>query len=263
MLLTVNGSCSGMEPMPGMQHVSFTLTSGGSVYWFDAGEGCSRTAYLNGTDLLATKAVFISHTHMDHVGGMANLFWNIRKVASVKRAERPDAMKGKNINLFIPEIETWLGIQQILRHSEGGFATDFTIEASPYSDGAVYADENISVYARHNLHLQPIEPGDVWRSYSFRIESEGKSLVYSGDVKHISEIVDWLPDADLVLFETGHHKVEQVCEYFLENGSGSARLGFIHHGREIVADRSAALLRARGILGDRVFFTEDGMKITV
>lgn len=35
------GTCAGTEPMPDRTHTSFALESGGSIYWFDAGEGCS------------------------------------------------------------------------------------------------------------------------------------------------------------------------------------------------------------------------------
>ena len=71
------GTCAGTEPIPGRQHMSFVIESNGALYWFDAGEGCSRTAYLNGLDLMGVKAVFISHPHMDHTGGLANLIWTI------------------------------------------------------------------------------------------------------------------------------------------------------------------------------------------
>ena len=78
------GTCSGTEPLPGRHHVSFALESEGGLYWFDAGEGCSYTAKLAGADLLAVKKIFISHTHMDHVGGLGNLLWNIRKLEWVE-----------------------------------------------------------------------------------------------------------------------------------------------------------------------------------
>ena len=39
------GTCAGTEPMPGRRHTAMILESGNKFYQFDAGEGCSYTAY--------------------------------------------------------------------------------------------------------------------------------------------------------------------------------------------------------------------------
>lgn len=46
--LTILGTCSGTEPMPGRHHTSFTLLHDQRLYWFDAGESCSYTAHQAG-----------------------------------------------------------------------------------------------------------------------------------------------------------------------------------------------------------------------
>ena len=76
MKLYVFGSCSGTEPMEGRHHTSVAFEINDRFYWFDAGENCSYTAHLMGVDLLKISDIFISHTHMDHIGGLANLLWN-------------------------------------------------------------------------------------------------------------------------------------------------------------------------------------------
>ena len=78
--IKIIGSCSGTEPILNKHHTSVLLTVNGSNYFFDAGENCSRLAHLGGDDLLSTRAVFISHTHYDHIGGLCGLLWNIRKL---------------------------------------------------------------------------------------------------------------------------------------------------------------------------------------
>jgi len=111
------GTCAGTEPMPDRNHQSFAIETNGALYWFDAGAHCSATAHLMGLDLLSVKKVIISHTHMDHVGGLGNLFWDIRKLKHVKNQET----KFDEITLYIPEMETWEGFSKILRNTEGGF----------------------------------------------------------------------------------------------------------------------------------------------
>jgi hypothetical protein len=59
--------------------------------------------------------------------------------------------------------------------------------------------------------------------------------------------------------ETGHHKVEDVCNYLKNSGKNFGQLGFIHHGRAILRDPEGELRKAHGILGDKVFIADDGM----
>ena len=79
------GSCSGTEPFPGRHHTSLAIELPDSLFFLDAGETCSYTAHLMGLDLLKTRAVFISHCHMDHIGGLPNLLWTKRKLSVVKQ----------------------------------------------------------------------------------------------------------------------------------------------------------------------------------
>ena len=73
MEIFVLGSCSGTEPQAGRHHTSWVLRYRNELYWFDAGENCSYTAHLAGLDLLTSRAVFISHPHIDHIGGFPEI----------------------------------------------------------------------------------------------------------------------------------------------------------------------------------------------
>ena len=260
MQLTFLGTCAGTEPMPGRKHTSFVIEYGGEVFWFDAGAGCSYTAHLLGIDLLAVRAIFISHTHMDHIGGLANLLWDIRKINS--RCRDPSRrISGKRIDLFIPDLQVWQGIMQVLRATEQNFEIDFKLEAASYGDGSIFSSAGFAVSALHNRHLGTPPPGKPWKSHSFRIEAAGKRVVFSGDLKEIDELEPLLDDCDLLLVETGHHRVEDICAYAREKPV--KRLGFLHHGRAILADPDGEARKARRIFGDQVFLAEDGMRIEI
>lgn len=246
------GTCSGTEPEPGRCHVAWVLQVDGALYWFDAGESCSRTAHLLGLDLLAVKAIFISHSHMDHVGGLGNLLWNIRKLDGIKRR-----LQGAVIDVHVPNRQSWDGVMQVLGQSEGNFQTAFSLAVHDVQPGPCFDNGRVRVDCVSNRHLAD------GRSFSYRIRSEGKTIVYSGDVKSISELDCWLQDGcDLLLMETGHHAVEAVCQYVRERPQ-IARLGFIHHGREILDHPAESRSKAFAILGERVFFTDDGENMTL
>lgn len=233
MKIHVFGSCSGTEPMPGRRHVAFAAEAGGKLYWFDAGEGSSYTAHLMGLDLLKVRSVFISHTHMDHVGGLGNLFWNIRKLTHVK-SRQPE----HDIKLFIPNSSTWDGIYMMLKNTEGNFHCDFKINVHPVSDGVLYEDENIKVEALHNMHLGKSEP---WLSYSYRFSAEGKRVIYSGDIRDSSDLDEFLKDGcDVLMTETGHHTPDAMPRHIAEKGFKVGKLMYIHCGPSILADEEKA-----------------------
>ena len=230
------GTCSGTEPMLGMHHSSLVIESGGMNYWFDAGECCSHTAYVSGVDLMRTRAIFLSHMHIDHTGGLANLFFCFSKLywrAGMKM------IHDNCVDIFAPDLSLIGAIKSVACNSvDDHSAMKFRLCEHETHDGVLFEDENIRVTALHNRHLG--EDGSRgWHSYSFLIETDGKRIVHSGDVKEIEELDALVGDGcDLLIMETGHHAVRDVCEYAVSHNV--RRLRFTHHGREILEGRAAA-----------------------
>lgn len=257
------GTCAGSSPKPNRKHTSFAIEKDGELYWFDAGEGCSYTAHLMGLNLLSVHNIFISHTHMDHVGGLANLIWTILKLDW--RLEKLGVIREKalkKIDVFIPNMETWEGVVKILGMTEDRNKRGYDIRARDIQDGGLYNQKGFKVTALHNTHI-PRKEGEPWRSFSFLIEAEGKKIVYSGDVGSIRDIDPLIKSCDLLLMENGHHKVEDVCYHIKDNDLDVRMLGFIHVGGDIIRNKELELHKARAILGDRVFITEDGMTMEI
>ncbi len=248
------GTCSGTEPMEGGNHSSFVIERGEKLYFFDAGEGCSRTAHLLGLDLLKVKKVIISHPHMDHVGGLANLLWTIRKLSKVKK----NNPKHGDIEVHIPVLDTFEGVMKLLKNAEGGYINDYQTIATKVVDGVVFDDGDMRVTAFHNNHLKQNEETGDWRSFSFRIETEGKTLVYSGDVMGLADLDPVIADgADAVIVETGHHKIESVYEY-LKNKNVD-KVYYSHHGRAIINFPDEAEEKVQTLFNGKAVICYDGM----
>jgi len=254
MKISFLGTGSGTEPVRGYRHVSFAVEHGGRLFVFDAGESCSYTAHLAGLDLLSTRAVFISHAHMDHIGGLPKLLWDVRKLNIAGGG--PSKMAGRRVDVFAPDPRLMPAVFSMLSCTEGGFSIDFEVVSHPVSNGVVFDEGGFSVEASRNGHLGSLD--GVWLSYSFRARWESGSFVYSGDMKDVSELDPLLPGASLLLVETGHHKVEDVCLRLKALSGFAGRVCFIHHGLAILNDFEGELRKAKSILGDRVLFAKDG-----
>ena len=229
------GTCSGTEPMEGMHHASLLISSGDMNYWFDAGENCSYRAFLSGVDVLKTRAVFLSHMHIDHTGGLADLFFCMEKMIGIRKEK---LIKDNTVDIIAPDLELIHAIKSVAASNTTSHASLlFQTNETRTFDGVVYEDENIRVSALHNTHLG--EDGSRgWHAYSFLIEVDNKRIVHSGDVGSITELDPLIADGcDLLIMETGHHKVAAVCDYAKQKGI--KKLRFHHHGREIINDRAA------------------------
>lgn len=231
------GTCSGTEPMPNMHHESSILEIDGAIYWFDMGENCAHSAYTSGIDVTKCEAIFVSHPHIDHIGGMANTLYMFHKLVGMHKKK---LAKNNTLELFFPDKEVLPAIKLIAlsgRFDKKEFA--YNLVEHEIRDGVIFEDERIKVTAKSNRHMAGDGENGIFHAFSFLVETHGKKIVFSGDVKSPSELDTLIGDGvDLLIMETGHHKVCDVCEYALSHSV--KKLRFNHHGREILGDRPAA-----------------------
>lgn len=226
------GTCSGTEPMPDMHHQSWILETGGINYWFDAGENCAHRAHTSGINIMNTAAIFVSHPHIDHIGGLANLFSCIQKL---ERQYKAQLIRNNELHIYFPDLPLLDAIKTIT-FSGRPITFRYTLHEHPIQDGLLFEDENIRVTALHNQHMKE-DGSNGWHAFSFLIEVESKKLVFSGDVRFASELLPLIGDGcDILIMETGHHDVAQVMEFAKTHHVKN--LCLTHHGRQIIENRA-------------------------
>lgn len=180
----------------------------GAIYLFDVGEGTQRQLKAAGLDLRQVRAIFLSHFHIDHVGGLHPLIvgrWvqgvvdaapvigppgTVEMVDSLVAASRPIELAPVTLGTDTPPI----GWTVAPRELPSG--ADTPVE--------IYRDANIRVLAVTNDHYH-FAPGSqsarLARSYAFRIEAAGTAVVYSGDTGPSARLEALAADADLLVSE--------------------------------------------------------------
>ena len=239
------GTSAGTQPYPQCHHVCTAIETEKSLYFIDAGECGAYTAHNMGVDLLKTKAIFITHPHMDHVGGLGNLLWYIRKVDVISRQVLTEA---DCVEIFTPCVESVEGFMTVLRNTEGDFKCRYSHNINKYSDGVIFSNGEVKVTAHHTNHM-PQKNGE-YQSYSFTVECEGKTLVFSGDMR-LENIIEIMPEkCDAFFVETGHHQIEDIAAEMKKCGKKADKVMFTHNGSYIFKDYDSAEKRVKAAFGE-------------
>jgi hypothetical protein len=173
--ICILGSCAGTEPIPGRRHSAWTLQCNGKLYQFEAGEGCAYTAHTNGIDLTQLQAVFISHYHMDHNGGLPHIFYVRNKMAA--RYRKTLLAKPLPIYTAYPQqVNAVLDFLSSCSLNKKDFRKNNTASIHQIKDGTIFDDGTIKIEAIHNMHVDGMKNG-LWRSFSFKINAAGKKIV--------------------------------------------------------------------------------------
>lgn len=124
-------------------------------------------------------------------------------------------------------------LKSLLSVTEGEFQCRFPIDETTVQDGLIFSEDGFRVTALHNAHLPAREDG-TYRSFSFLIEVNDLRIVFTGDVRHVSEIAALLDGAELLLAKTGHRLPEAVMRELIELRLCPPKLLFIHHDRTVL-----------------------------
>lgn len=138
------------------------IEAGGSLYVFDAGAPLADLLTRGGYGFSDVKAVFITHSHADHIGGLSGF------VSLCNWYYKDSAVK-----FFLPDA----GSSDYVKFLSSGVSEpelSARLEFYVYGDGEVYQDENITVTA--------CKSGHTASSHSFLIEAEGKRALITGDL---------------------------------------------------------------------------------
>ena len=211
------------------------IFAGGKYYLFDCGGATELCLSEIGVDPTDVSAIFISHMHEDHSGGIT---------AILKRfyAYNP-GLRHTVMHLPDPRAESAImGLMDVMgkfRWNGSRFETEYeaAVDIKCYHAGIVFDDGNLKVTAIPTTHFL----GGQRPSYAFLIEAEEKRMLYTSDLDFdFSDYPKILyeQDFDLVLSELVHFDVEKNLTDIVR--TRTKRLIFTHYSnRKLLAFTSA------------------------
>jgi ribonuclease BN (tRNA processing enzyme) len=229
------GTRGGPLPTKDRAQSSNLLIVNGTLYLIDAGDGVTRRIVQAGYDFKKIGKIFITHPHDDHTNGLATL------LASEWEYQRRDPIDiyGGGVETLVKGAIAYLTPNAEIRWAEG--------KKTPMADifhghdvdaGVIYEDANVKVIAAENTHFHfpaGSPPFGKYKSFSYRFETPGRIVVFTGDTGPSDAVTALAKGADVLVTEVG--MPDDVIGLFKRNGVWQSKTpeeqaGFIRHMHE-------------------------------
>lgn len=179
------------------------IEAGGKLYFIDAGVPMVDMILRYGKKVEDAKAVFTTHAHGDHIGGIIGF-------ADLINWYYKDA----SVDLYMTEEAPTKAIIEYINATVAAPIDSERVRFKIYDGSFVYEDENIKVTPFTTGHLRR-NLGPSRPSYGFVIEADGKRAVFSGDLSINLRDGDFPKialeeEVDLVICEMAHFSPEAV-----------------------------------------------------
>ena len=254
--ITVLGSSSGM-PSPTRFCSSLFLQTEKLNFLFDCGEGTSFSLLRNKIDPLVIDAVFVSHSHVDHLGGLFLL------VQMMYLLERRTTLRVYLPEEAIPGVRDFLNTCYLFPEK-----LNFRLSLLPMMSGFRFEEAGIVIGTYPNRHLAGNQsviaelglPNQM-QSFCLVLSLSGKKIVYSSDIASAQDLAPILENADVLITECVHPSLDELFSVVVEK---EVKFLLITHIPPELEEKQDQILRRANKEGiERLAFAPDGLSLTL
>jgi ribonuclease BN (tRNA processing enzyme) len=153
-----------------------------SIVLLDCGNGTTWKLQKVGINYLEVDHIFLSHFHPDHTADLIPFLFATKYSHGSKRQKPLYIWGAKGFRDFFLALEK--------AYKDWIIPPNLSIEE--IEEGMLKFDD-LTLSARRTLHIES--------SLAYRIESEGKSIVYSGDTDYSESLIELAKDTDVLIIE--------------------------------------------------------------
>jgi len=211
------GTVAGPPPRPHRAQSSNLLIVNGTLYVIDAGDGATRRIAQAGFNVRDVGTIFITHHHDDHTAGVGTLMsvaWDSQRTKPINVYGPP-----KTEDLVKAAVQ-YFTISADIRIADGGRTIPIgqLFFGHDVGTGVIYKDANITVTAIENPHFdfQKVSASARQKSYSYRFDTPGRVIVFTGDTGPTDALIELAKGADLLVSEA--NSIEERMQDLVRSG---------------------------------------------